>query len=477
MSVTIYKYGTLATARATIDADDTSQQSVTLMNEDNITLNFTVPTPIQFQIGDFCFFIDRMYQINALPKTTLNSSRNITYNLVMESEMYDLGKVAFLFLDANNNFTKSIFTFRGTPQDYMNLLIYNLLRVYPIAPWTLGSIVEADFITQDFSGQNCLQALKTIASIFQTEYIIESKVINLYQRQSSSGVVMKCGINEALLSIVRDNQTNANIITRLYAFGSTRNITPTYRNGSANLRMGELNYLEKNIDLYKIWESSIIFDGTTTDVKTNSPLPEIYPHRTGTVTAVDPTSESNYFLNFFDTTIDFNVNDNLIAGVTAQVVFNTGLLAGYTFQIGSFFEPTSKFTINQDTSNANLIAPSALLYPQVGDEYVIINISLPQVYIDNAEAALRNAAQAYLDENSVPPESYTVKCNPNYFRTHNLSLVLGQSIGIESDVLLLNRSSRITSYTRNIRNPNLFSVTLADTVAPNSILVKIINAI
>lgn len=470
MSVTIYKFGTIV-ARATIEPDIKSQQSVSLMAEDTLTLSFTIATPIIFQIGDYCYFLNKLYQVNTLPQAILTGNRKLAYTLVLESEMYDLGKTEFLFLDSNNNFSDAVFSFRGTPQDYGDLLIYNLNRVFPTAGWTLGSVLEADFITQDFNSQNCLEALKTIASIFQTEYLIEGKVINIFQRQTSSGLLLQYGKGNALLSIEQDNQTNANVITRLYAFGSTRNIDKTYRAASQRLRMGELNYIEKNVNLYRIWEGCIIFDGTTSDVKTNAPLPEIYPHRTGTITAVDD------FLNFYDSAINFDVNTYLIESVTAQIEFNTGLLAGYTFNINSFQNSTKKFSINQDTSNPNLIVPTSQLTPAVGDQYVILNITMPQEYIDAAEAELRSAAQAYLAENCIPPVTFTVECNTIYFQQNNPAFALGQSVQIETPILSINRTTRIISYTRNARNPYIVSMKLGDTVPQNSIIVKLINGL
>src|SRR5260221_5662998 len=230
--VTMYAYGSIL-VRAALKPDNTSLQTVTLMGADTLVLNVTVSDPIKFQIGDYCYFFNKLYQVNARPKRTIIADRKIVYNITLESEMYDLGKVEFLFLDANNNFTQGIFSFRGTAQDFGDLLIANMLRVYPTSNWTLGTVVESGFITTDFqlnyvtqtfNCQNCLQALKTIAGIFSTEYLVENKVINIYQRMNASGITLKRGLNEALLSIDDSNQTNANLITRLYAYGSTKNI-------------------------------------------------------------------------------------------------------------------------------------------------------------------------------------------------------------------------------------------------------------
>lgn len=475
--LTIYKFNS-NDARYTVDADVNSDQSGALMGEDIITLNFSAAINIPFRIGDYCNFFGKNYQVNTLPKVTKVAVGNISYTLVLESELYDLGKVQFLFQDQNNNFTSPIYpAFRGTPRDFGDLIILNLQRIYPKAGWKLGYVIEADFLNQPFTApQNCLEVLKTVSDIFQTEYIIENKTINIYQRQTSSGIVIRYGKDQAALTITKQNQNNANLITRLYAFGSTKNITNSYRSGSPNLRMGNTDFVEKNISTYGIFEQTVVFDGTTKD-RNNAPLPEIYPHRTGTITATEPNTTTDYFLYLYDTAIDFNFNLFKISGVTAQITFNTGLLAGVTFDINSYDNTLKRFLVNQNTSNPNLIMPTAAFAPQVGDTYVITNITMPPSYIAAAEAQLRTAALNYISKNCIPAVMYDVSCNAKYFKDFNIQFSLGQSVTVIDEELGINVSTRITAFTRNIRNPYLYTLQLANTVPAKSIIVKLINGL
>lgn len=473
--ITVYKYGTFNSVRLAIDPDDSSVRSKALMGENILTLNFSLKNFIQFSIGDFCTFAGELYQVNTLPETTKtdeSGTLQINYVLQLESEMYDLGKVQLIFLNQNNVFTTPIFPFRGKPKDYGDLLIYNMLRVYPDAPWKLGNVVDGDFVSQDFNGNNCLEALKTIANIFQTEYIVDSKTINIYQRINDSGIVMQYGKNKAWTSLNQKNADNSNIITRLYAYGSTRNIPGTYRNGAQRLQIGDLSYVEQNIALYKIQEATVVFDGTTTDPKTGFALPEIYPHRTGIVSAVDDD------LNFYDADIDFNVNDFLIPGTNAQIVFNTGLLAGYTFDINTYDDGTKKFTINQNTDEPNLIVPTPEILMAIGDSYVIINIIMPDSYVTDAEAQLRTAALNYIAENGIPSPAFTMGANQKYFRDNNIQLQLANTVTIIDADMKISKKTRITSFTQNVRNIfDYSSLTYADTVKQNNIIVNLLNGL
>lgn len=480
MDITVFKRGSIL-VRAIVEPDDQSQQSISLMSEDILTLTFNVAEPIAFQIGDYCYFFSKQYVINATPEYTQSSERAFAYTLVLESQMYELGKSDFLFLNATNNFEDAVFPFRGNAQNYGDLLIYNLNRDFPQTGWKLGYVITTELVSQDFTATNCLDALKTIVGLFNTEYLIEGNVINIYQRQIASGITLKLGVDEALLSIQQANQTNANLITRLRVFGSTKNIVNTYRSASPRLRMSVAtgDYLTKNLDVFGLFAKTIIFDGQTKDVKTGNPLPEIFPHRTGTISAVgDPIADpTTWFLMFFDAAIDFNVNDYLISGITAQVEFQTGFLAGYTFDINAFDNTTKKFTINQNTSDPNLLVPTDLLCPVIGDQYVVININQPQTYIDQAEADLKAAGLSYLLANCIPPLVFTNVIDPFYIQQRNITLLLAMLVGLESDVLGINRSLRIIQIQRKIQNTNFYSIQLADSANPPSVLVKLLNGI
>lgn len=462
-SLSIYAFATTV-LRAVIQPDTSSQQQVTLMAEDVLVLNFVSATVINFKIGDYCLFTGKLYQINKLPKRTRKSTRRIEYNLQMEAEMYDLAKVEYLFLNSTNVFTESVFPLRGTLQDFADLIIHNMNRVFPLADWILGQIEVTDYQTISFSAQNCLQALQSITTAFNTEYIVDGKTINIYQRQNASNIVLEYGFNKSLLELTETDQTTKNIITRLYAYGSTKNISLSYRGGAQRLRMGDTPYIEKNVDLYRVNEFAIIFDGT-------NGTKEIYPHRTGLVSAVDDK------FTFYDSLIDFDVNAYLISGIDAQITFNTGLLSGYTFSISSFDNSTKKFLLNLNTTDPNFIVPSDSFKPAIGDTYVITQINQPQSYIDAAEAELRASAQSYLNQNSIPPIAYSCVCNPKWFKDNNRTFNLTDTVQVLDEGMSINRVIRITGYTRNFINIFAITMTLSDKIAPKSIVVKLLNGI
>jgi len=154
----------------------------------------------------------------------------------------------------------------------------------------------------DFINENCRTALTKIASAFNFEFEVNNKVINFKDAVGTvTAHAFKYGQNNGLYSIERRAFESKNIFTRVYGYGSTRNIPYTYRDRQKRL-VFESRYLEKNVSVFGIRE------GQYTDEN-------IYPHRTGTLTAanndftVGVYNENTSYIE--DSTIDFVIANNL----------------------------------------------------------------------------------------------------------------------------------------------------------------------
>lgn len=213
-----------------------------------------------------------------------------------------------------------------------------------------------------------------------------------------------------------------------------------------------LPYIERNVNIYGVVEHTEIFD-------------EIYPHRTGTVTAVNALDE----FEFTDTAIDFNVNDQLLPGLTAKVTFNTGQLAGYTFNVESFNNSTKKFRIQLNADERVLEIPNNLLRPAIGDKYVLTDIEMPTSYITAAENELLAAATARLIELSEPQLAYTVTLDPVYLKRINRTITIGDLVWIVDAELEIQKKIRVSSVTRNIVEEYQYQIELADIISPGTI--------
>ena len=126
-----------------------------------------------------------------------------------------------------------------------------------------------------------------------------------------------------------------------------------------------------------------------------------------------------------------NLNVCLLYTSTAKIIFQTGQLAGYTIELleaGGFISSTKTFYLNRVKDEANLVVPSELLRPAVGDKYIIVDIMMPETYVLAAETLLKTKAQEYLDKNSRERFQYAVVSDPFYFEAQNVNIALGSTV-------------------------------------------------
>ena len=230
--------------------------------------------------------------------------------------------------------------------------------------------------------------------------------------------------------------------------------------------MADSLYLEKHVNLYGVYEDTVYFDGT-------NGLPEIFPHRTGTVSAVTANN------TFVDADIDFDVMLALLPNdVKAKITFNTGLLAGITFDMQSFDYGTKTFIISPNTDDQTNTKPNDDFKPAIGDTYVITDIIMPLGYYTQAEADLKVAGTKWLNDNGPAKFVFNPGANPLYFESNGIELKLGYSYVLSIPDAGVTRPIRVMGWSRNLRNPNLYTnLVLADTVVPQLPIVKLLNTI
>ncbi|MEN5132651.1 phage tail protein [Elizabethkingia anophelis] len=434
--------------------------STKIMGEELVNMTFELPTMVKFQIGDSVNVYGANYYLLQAPVVEKVNTCHFKYSLQFGSIIYELSKIQLLFPDADNNLT----VYEGNPIGNADLLIGHVLNNANRLQngWTKGTVIETEAKQVDFSEDNCLSALAKIAEAFEVEYWIDAdKSIHIVERKNDSGYSFQYGKNKGLKSITRNPMDGSNIVTRLYALGSEKNIGAKYRNGSKRLKM-DVPYLEKNTDIYNVIEHTKKFD-------------EVYPKRIGTVTAVD----ANNPLIFTDSTMDFDLNERdgngttiLIQGIPAKVTFQTGQLAGYMLEIkeNGYHTVTKTFTLNKNKDEKAIEVPSSLMRPKVGDQYIITDIVMPASYVTNAEAELKVKAQEYLDKNCKERLQYTVISDPFFFRELNVNIALGNTVHFIDTDLGLDANLRILSISKDLQNPYKVAFEIGEDAAIISIV-------
>lgn len=560
-TVDIYrKEGTLDVFVATVKPDSSSNQLKKVMGDNQVTLNFEDNRPIQFKINDYCTIYGENYYLSSLPVVVKSGTFDYRYTLTMRAEGYDLSKVLYLFLGSDNSLRETEFSLMGTANDFIDLLINNANRVS--TGWTKGQVINSGYKNLTFSKENCYNALSRLSEEFETEFSIEGKVIHLTKRAVDTGHTYKHGRNKGLYEITRQNLNNSSLVTRLYAYGSEKNLPPSYITTGKRLRLpggynpclissltctvtdngdGTQTFeflwdrpLSSNVASVEIeyrlsgstgaWSTSpgsfltpparevtiplgnyefrFRTDGATcsginavtpaveitstitTPIFVYTPLPflerntgiygvieyteifeDIYPHRTGRVTSVNVADP----FEFTDSNIDFDVNAQLLPGLTAKVTFNTGQLAGYTFDVQSFDNGLKRFKIHKNADERILEVPSSTMRPAIGDEYVVIDIEMPSSYVTDAENSLQAAAEARLIELSEPQLSYNIVFDPKFMKRINRVIKTGDLVWIVDAELEIQKKIRVVSVTRGLLEEYQFQVELADIVSPGTI--------
>jgi hypothetical protein len=364
----------------------------------------------------------------------------------------------YLNTDSTGFDTGPDFSLTGTISDFIGLVINNANRVFP-GKWQSGSIASSDVKTLSFDNEKTLAALQKVCKEFGTEFKISEnhstgvKTLTVGQIGSILGNTFKYGKAKGLYELSRESLSDKNIVNRLYLFGGNKNLPTNYRDYSQRLKISG-DYIEDS--------ASINAFGLIEDVKT---FEDIYPNRIGTVTNVGGT------LIFSDSTLDFNLNDSLLEGVSAKIGFNDGGLAGYSFDIKSYNNATKTFTIKAFVDERGFEIPSttqAAFQIQVGDKYVLTDISLPISYISAAESKLQSEGQAFLDQNKAPHVQYSLVFDEYYFKNlyENSGIVnvfeLGDWVNVQDTDLNIDGSSRVTGITRKVLYPYQYSLTISD---------------
>lgn len=419
-----------------------------IMGAETVSMNFTLFEPIQFLIGDMVEVYGQLFILNIAPTEEKISSIQYNYSLQFESIKYELGKVQFLFPDANDNLLIPDFSIMGDARRILKLIVQNANRNQ--SGWKLGIVDETETKNISFSANNLLTALATLADEFKNEFWIDQdKTIHFTTKKESSGLTIEYGKNKGLRSLSRAVVDSSNIVTRLYAYGATKNIAAEEGNWANRLTM-DVSYLEINTEKYGVIEHTELFE-------------DIYPNRIGKVTSVN-----NNYLQFSDNTLEFDLNSNdiLIPGTTVKVTFNTGQLAGYTFEVKQygFNNQTKTFELQPNQEEKSITVPSELIRPAIGDEYVLTDLIMPQQYKTEARTELKTKANEYLTANCEPRLQYSTVSDFFYFEVQNIQIALGKTVRMLDQAFQLEADIRVIGISQDLQNKYNVQFELADEV-------------
>lgn len=448
-----------------INIDERTILSKKLMAVDTIVCSTTSNTVLDIAIGDYITYGGENYTINRLPDVEKLNASTYRYNITFESDFATLHKKLYISTDGLTEFS-----YNGTAEDFVDLFLTNINSTYPT--WTKGTIDTTDYFTMEFSNEYCDEVLVKVAEHFKLEFNIVAREVTMISAiGTTTALTFEYGRGKGLYKLTRQQVQSQNILTRVYGYGGDKNIDYTYRSGAKKLLFAE-KYLDKNTATYGIIE------GQFTDEN-------VYPQRTSTITSVDinflPSNVFDENTSYIaDSTMDFDLNSYLLEGQTAKIVFKTGDLAGLSCEIWKYDNATKRFYIklyldpedDYPYPNYNGGTPIA---PKAGDSYTLVDITMPQSYIDTAEALLKTKTQEFIDQNSIPQVVYSVEIDPRYAKTID-AFTVGDKVTIKDTDLGIDNLIRISGIEIPLVTPYNVKATIADFI-PYTLPERIVKTI
>lgn len=477
------------------------------MGESYVTVTVESPVPVNFEIGDYIIYRDERFEINYNPGKIKSAPRyekgdafkyeNIKFNSLAD----ELTRCDFrdLVLQDNNLHFTSLpkFPFYGGVRDLANRIQANLDKLYTGAnKWTV--IVSPEFqddkeLNVQIDNIKVQGALEILVNDLETYYTIKGRTITIGAAGIPAGHLFKYGRGNGLYEIEQNAEADQAIVTRLRAYGSTRNLPHRYYNSLSGadgqklipdnmavqyLMLPEFPYTTQdpyidspNIAKLGIREDSVFFDGS-------GELEEIYPsiegmtaeqlkaagvpcNSTGAldeiVSAEQMTDNGVGEINEGETQttakpptfkvtlkdLGFDINDHKTTE-TATISFKTGMLGGRDFEIVGCkkIESGGKVTgyeleLNRVYDDGiKLWFPYSAYNAQAGDKFVILYIEMPEVYIKAAAQRLKEAATEWLSKNDYSRSIYAPKVDEIFMaRQHDLAMASGGKIKSLHDTL------------------------------------------
>lgn len=465
-SIDIYRPGSPPTLQATVNIDERTLFSKKLMGDHVIVGEFISSTILDIAIGDYLTYDSESYFVNRLPSIEKINNSTYKYSVRFEGIIYNLNRKLLISGDSLCDFS-----YNGSASDFIDLIISNINEIDGTPVWSAGTVDSSEDITLQFSNETCRAALTRVAEAFKMEFSLSGKEISLLNSVGSdTAYSFQYGKDLGLYKLTRQQVSDQNILTKVYGFGATKNIPYEYRDGAKRLTFAASGTAASGYLVSAASGLYGIIEGQFTD-------DNIFPNRTGTITSVSYTAASGWGNSDYivDSAMDFDVNDYLIEGQTATMVFKSGDNSGVECEIWKYVDATKRFYITPFKEADGYTQPNTLNYPASGDTYTLINMSMPQTYIDTAETALQAATQDYLDENDAPMVVYSVDIDPKYASSVGLSLDVGDKVTVVDTDLGIDALIRVSGIEFPLVNPYQIKATIADFV-PYTLQERIVKA-
>ena len=447
-----------------------------------LVVETTSDKAITFPLGTYCTWRGEKFALFTPAEVVKVSEREYRYTLTLSGEGQQLALSKFKFIVANPEDVRLSFTLTGKPRFFLE----QTLRSLP-AGFSIGACLEAEALTISFKHEDCLSALSRVAEAFKTEWHITGKTLNLGKvvGNKDNAVTLSYGKGKGLLSgLTASNDSETSPVGKLFIQGTERNIDPSkYGAKSLHLPKGRTLAYEGRTYVVSDDGQSLSVSGLSTDGRKEDSFDgtNIYPQRVGVVSSVVVTPEGNYDIVDKDNNVDYS--QYRIAGEKATITFQTGRLAGRTFDIAQdkdvlkYDHATKRFQLVSVEEDGMKLPEPKVFYPAVGDKYAVFGVRLPDEYITKAETELLSASVRYFNEALQPKVTYKAELDGLYAQknwgTLAPKLAIGAYVRLVDTSLDIDDHVRITAIRTKLSQQYKPQITLSNEVQAPSLAVSL----
>lgn len=438
--------------KLTVSTSSSTTWNQELMKEYSVSASFTHPSYVMLDVEDYVLLEGVKFSIKKEYKPRQKDTQTYSYSVKFYAPIHDAEQVKYLHL--TDGAYNPQFSLDGGPREHLQKWVENMNRIYGREVWRIGDVVVADNRTIEYNNVTCWDAATMIAEAFGTEWWTDGFTFNL--SRCEHGEPVELGYMRGLTSLAQsENSDSVKFFTRLIPLGSTKNIDPS-RYGFSRLQLPDRSqYMDRNTNygLYEHVEEDA-FAG-------------IFPHYTGTVTAVRSEEKAgddgNKFTVYYfkDSGMQFDPNGNEIVGLVKHVSFQTGDLAGRDFE-ANYDSKTGEWEIINTYPDDKTQIPGGSLIPAVGNEYIPWNFRMPVEYETQAELDYKAAVDDYLARYSEDVSKYGGDTDYIYIDRNRIPLLPGQRVRLLSDKYFSasggTRDTRMTKVVRKLDNLSITTI-------------------
>lgn len=215
-----------------------SKRKFTLMQEDYITLKFSLDNPVYFNLGDGIDNELGIFELIDLYKPVYNAETGgYDYELRLDAYYWKWKNKKFFYTPEDSG-REAGWNLTATFAVHMDVFLNNLKALgykYRDEDFTcnIDNTVEQSSKFVSYDNTNLIDALTQMAETWGCEWWITDSKINFGRCEYSSSVDFKIGnLNDTEnvnVNTMQRSDSQNSYATRIYAFGATRNLPATYR--------------------------------------------------------------------------------------------------------------------------------------------------------------------------------------------------------------------------------------------------------